>query len=142
MTDYNVVAEVGVTPTPKRAAGWMDALAPYSPAVGRTDRGTTELIATVPARSLEQAVSTGLAVMLRAAGQIESIGVMTTAEYDRRVDDVALPDLVGATEAAEILGVSRQRVQQMAAAGTLPSRKVGGKALVFARPTVEAASRS
>jgi hypothetical protein len=115
VTDFNVIAEVGVAPTPKRAASWMDALAHYTPAVGRTARGRSELIITIPARSLEQAVTTGLAIMLKAAGQIERLEVLTTDEYDRRSDDVPVPSLVGATEAAEIIGVKRQRIQQMAA---------------------------
>lgn len=138
MTDYNVIGEVAVSPTVRRVEGWMDALANYSPAVGRTARGWSELIITVPARSLEQAASTGLALLVRAAGQIERFEVLTTDEFDRRADDVDMPDLVGATEAADIIGITRQRVQQMAETGALPSRKVGGKALVFPRSTVEA----
>jgi excisionase family DNA binding protein len=135
--DFNVIAEVGVAPTPKRAGGWMDALATYSPAVGRTARGWSEIVITVPARSLEQAVTTGLAIMLQAVGQVERFEVLSTAEFDRRMDDVDVPELVGATEAAALLGVTRQRVQQMAADGSLPSVHVG-KALVFPRATVEA----
>jgi excisionase family DNA binding protein len=139
VTDYNVIAELGVTPTPNRSAGWMDALASYCPAVGRTARGQTELIITVPARSLEQAVTTGLAVMARAADpdRLERFEVLATAEYDRRLNDVQMPDLVGATEAAELLNVTRQRIQQMAAAGQLPRMQVG-KTLVFPLATIEA----
>ena len=79
-----------------------------------------------------------MALLTRAAGQTDRFGVLATAEFDRRADDVDRPDLVGATEAAEIIGISRQRVQQMADTGALPARKVGGKSLVFPRATVEA----
>jgi predicted DNA-binding transcriptional regulator AlpA len=40
---------------------------------------------------------------------------ITTAEADRRLDEPTIPDLVSGVEAAEILGVSRQRVHQLAA---------------------------
>lgn len=137
MTDYNAIAEVAVRPTSKRADAWITALAPYSPAIGRAPRGNAELVITVPAKSLEQAATTALALLLRAAGDLERFEVITTAEFDRRTDDVAVPDLVGATEAAELIGITRQRVQQMASTGALPSAKVGGKSLVFPRAVVE-----
>lgn len=138
---YNVVGEVSVAPTAKRAAGWMDALAEYSPAVSRTSRGASELVITLPARSLEQAVSTGLAVLLRAAGELERFEVLTTDEYDRRADDVAMPELVGASEAARIIGITRQRVQQLVELGRLPAVKVG-TSLVLQRGPVEAVARA
>ena len=49
----------------------------------------------------------------------------------------ALASLVGATEAARILGVSRQRIQQMTDEGKLPTRLVGN-ALVFTRGEIAA----
>ena len=137
MTDYNVIAEVGVAPPVKRAEEWMVRLVVYSPAVGRTDRGHSELIITVPARTIGQAVATGVAIMSRAVGQIQRFEVLTTAEYDGRADDVHVPELIGATEAREVMGVSRQRIQQLARAGELPSTTVG-KSLVFPRANVDA----
>jgi excisionase family DNA binding protein len=141
MPDFNIVAEVDINPTPKRAEGWMDALADYSPAVGRTPRGRAELIITIPARSLEQAINTGLAILSRAAGQLAAFAVLATSDFDARSEDVPLPQLVGATEAAEIVGVSRQRIQQMADAGQLPHTRVGN-ALAFPRQVVEALGRA
>lgn len=54
-----------------------------------------------------------------------------TAKRDRRI-----PDLVSATEAADLLGVTRQAIQLMAAGGQLPGQKVGAT-WVFRRVLVE-----
>lgn len=137
MTDYNAIGEVPINPTARRAEAWMDALASYSPAVARTERGASELVITVPAKTFDQAVTTAYAVLTRAAGQLQRFEVLTTAEFDRRSDDVRMPDLVGATEAAEIIGITRQRVQQLAAIGQLQSVKVGST-YAFVRSGVEA----
>jgi hypothetical protein len=40
---------------------------------------------------------------------------LTTTEADRRLSEPPMPEIVSATEAAEILGVSRQRVHQLLA---------------------------
>ncbi len=54
----------------------------------------------------------------------------------RQANDPQVPDLVSATEAAEMLGVTRQNVQLMANNGQLPGKKVG-KTWVFLRSVVE-----
>jgi excisionase family DNA binding protein len=51
-------------------------------------------------------------------------------------DDRRIPDLVSVTEAAEMLGVTRQAVLLMAGNGQLPGRKVGAT-WVFRRAVVE-----
>jgi excisionase family DNA binding protein len=53
--------------------------------------------------------------------------------------DRHIPDLVSATEAAEMLGVTRQAVQLMANNGQLPGAKVGNT-WVFRRVLVERAA--
>lgn len=142
MTDFNVVAELAAKLTPIRAAAWMTDFEPYAPAVSRSPRGRSEIVITVPAKSFEQAVTTGLALLARSAtADLVTFTVMTTAEYDRRAEDVALPALVGATEAAEIIGITRQRVQQLARDGALSAVKVGN-ALAFPRAQVEARAAS
>ena len=50
--------------------------------------------------------------------------------------DPKIQDLVGATEASEILGVSRQTVVLRAATGSLLGAKIG-KAWIFRRVVVE-----
>ena len=117
----------------------MDALADYHPAVWTSPRGWLSVTITVPAENLRQAAATALAVVEQAAGApAVSIDVMATDEFDARAGFVPVPDLVGTSEAAEILGVSRQRVLQLARSGALPASPVGGKALAFPRSAVEA----
>lgn len=55
---------------------------------------------------------------------------MSPPTRDRRI-----PDLVSAVEAAQILGVTRQAIQLMAAGGTLSGAKVGST-WVFRRAAV------
>lgn len=50
-----------------------------------------------------------------------AIEFMTLAEYERRADEPTLPVLVGSSEVAEILGVSRQRVHQLRTHPGFPS---------------------
>jgi len=93
-------------------------------------------VITLEAKSLSQAVVAGHAVLKDAAGELFTFAVMPTSEFDRRTDDIQVPELVGAVDAAEMLGVTRQRVQQLASSGSLPSTKVG-KVLAFSRSDVE-----
>ncbi|WP_375479668.1 helix-turn-helix domain-containing protein [uncultured Jatrophihabitans sp.] len=129
-TSFNAVAVVPVSPTRKRAEAWLETLASYSPAVGRTDRGLSELVITFPAKDMSQAVTTGWRLLLSAAGALEpgSFRVLPTDDYDREVEAVdlaPLPSLASVSEAAEIIGVSRQRVQQLIDAGQLRAVKAG-----------------
>jgi excisionase family DNA binding protein len=135
-TEYNVIGIVDVAPTERRADQWIDALIDYSPAVGRTSRGLSELIITLPARDIVQAVRTGTALLVEAVGQLSEVHAMTTEAFDQRINDAPMPDFVGATEAATILGVSRQRIQQLAAVGRLPSTRVGN-AIAIPRQALE-----
>lgn len=138
MTEYNAIGHVNVSPTPRRTDAWLDALADYHPAIGHNDNGTTEIVITLNANVLEAAAAEALAVLLRAVGQLESFEIMTTAEYDRRTDAIDDPDYLGSTDAARLLGVSRQRMQQLAEDGTLPVIRIGERMLAFPRAAVEA----
>ena len=138
MTNYNAIGEIQVAPTEKRATGWVDALAGYHPAVGRTDRGWSEIVITYPAADLGQAIATGRAVLFGALGQLDRFEVLTTDEYDQRSADIGLPDMVTTVEAADIIGITRQRVLQMVESGAIPSKRVGDRTLVLPRLTVEA----
>jgi excisionase family DNA binding protein len=138
MTEYNAIGEIEIAPTTKRIVKWLDALEGYSAAVSRTDRGRTEIVITVDAPALEAAAATALAVLRQAAGQLSAFQIMTTAEYDRRTDETAEPEYLGATEAADLLGTTRQYVQQLAASKTLPSIRIGERTLAFPKAAVEA----
>lgn len=74
------------------------------------------------------ATATALATQV---GDLEGIEVIPTEVFDRReclkIDDV---ELVSATEAATILGLTSQAVRDRITAGTLPGRKIGRNWLV------------
>ena len=132
MENYNARLELRRRATPGLAERLVDELADHHPAVGRTDTGHIEVVITLPAETLRQAVVTALALVTDAAG----VEVMTTAEFDRRLHLPEMPDLVSVGEAAELLGVSRQAVHQGIASGSLPARRVG-KSHVLPRAAVD-----
>lgn len=104
----------------------MARLEQYHPALGTTPRGWQSVIISLPAESLLQATTTAVAVVEAALGALAvSAEVMTSAEFDLRQGWEPVPDLVSVSEAAEILGVSRQRVLQRVEAKTLPATRVG-----------------
>ena len=104
----------------------MEKLASYHPALGGSPRGWQSAIISLPAESLAQATSSALAVVEAAFGApAVALEVMTSAEFDLRHGWEPVPDLVSVSEAAELLGVSRQRVLQRIEAKTLPATRVG-----------------
>ena len=52
------------------------------------------------------------------------------------MDEKTISDLVSVREAAGLLGLSERQVQQHAANGTIPARKLGLRAWVFSRADV------
>ena len=130
--DYNARVELDACfPTDRDEADalvdrLMDEVEVYGGTVAQTHRGRVELIITVPAHSMRQAIATALAVST-AAGYPEpfALEVLPTVEYHRRVDDAPVPPLLSVTQAAELLGVTRARVQQLIDGGQLAAVKVG-----------------
>ena len=131
MTDFNAIGEIDTAPTSKRREGWMQSLASYSPAIDMTEKLRTRIVITLQAASLEGAAAEGLALLRGATGQLSAFEVMTTAEYDRRADEIDEPAYYGASDAADRLWISRQRVQQLATSGALPSLRIGERTLAF-----------
>lgn len=134
---YNAVIEVGVKPTKSNIERWIDAFADYSPAISPTDDGNTEMVVTIDtmgsgSMGFGQASATALAIG-RDLGHVRAVTIMTTEEFDRRVDAMGADETVTTNEAAELLGVTRQRVQQLINDGQLPSRKVGRDRLIPAK---------
>ena len=79
---------------------------------------TIETAAVHPADALEAATAQiAEADALTPLGKPRLLGVeaLDADEYIRRADAPALPPLIGASEAADLLGVTRQRVHQLAA---------------------------
>lgn len=102
------------------------------------DRPHPEVLLTVPAESVVQATALAVGAVERATGRTVIVAqVMPTEVWDARQGFIPVPELIGATDAAALLGVSRQRIAQMVDEGKLPARRAGNT-LVFARGTVEA----
>src|SRR4051794_22459074 len=107
---YNITADVAADE--RDGEQLLDALDGYSPAVAHAP-GRATVIFTLPAEDLAQATRTGLALLqANVDHELLSIEVMTTEDFDRREGLDVLPELVSVPDAAEMLGTSRQAVQQ------------------------------
>jgi hypothetical protein len=79
---YNAIARVHATLA--HADDIVDALVDYSPAVG-FDHDEAIITITLPAKSLDQAVRTGLAVIgAETRRRVTAIEVLPTRDFDRR----------------------------------------------------------
>jgi excisionase family DNA binding protein len=101
-------------------------LEPYHAAIGVSPRGYRSAQISLPAEALAQACTTAMAVVAAALeGEAIACEVMIEHEFGAREGFVPVPDLVSVTEAATLLGVSRQAVLQRIASKSLPAEKVG-----------------
>lgn len=117
----------------------MDKLKPYHPAIGTSPRGWLQVRISVPAEALVQASMTAVIVVETETGRTAIVcEVMTEEEFDAREGFTTEPELVSAAQAAEILGVSRERVRQLAGVGRLQEVPWEGRSKVFTRSSVEA----
>ena len=75
---------------------------------------------------------------------LAAVEAMEPAEFERRAWEPTVPDVVGPIEAAELLGVSRQRVHQLASDNTrFPKPVIVTKSgSLWARSAIEAFDRS
>jgi excisionase family DNA binding protein len=122
---YNVVAELAGSFDEQAVDQLLDPIADYSGAAGRSELGRTEVVFTLPAESVRQANTTALAILDTYPWELLSLRVLTTADFDRITDTSELPALVSVTEAADVLGVSRQSVLNAINTAKLPATRVG-----------------
>lgn len=127
MTDYNARIELDSRDFDDSATDALtDVVADYHGVVARAVHGgRVELIFTVPADTLRQAVLTALSIVLATGHQVHGIEVLPTETFHERVDAAPVPELLSVPQAAEVLGVSRQRALQLASGGQLDAVKVG-----------------
>lgn len=93
------------------ADAWIDALAPWHGVVAAGPTGNLVTVITPPAEDLRQETATGLAFLAQSVDeQVLAVTVQTEGMRDERAAWVPVPELVSAGEAADRLGVSRQRV--------------------------------
>ncbi|MFE5037146.1 hypothetical protein [Streptomyces sp. NPDC056683] len=98
-----------------------DALTAYHASVGIAPNGRVSVQMTVDAATARQAFDTALKAVTaaaRAAGTsttVLGVELLTEDEFDRRLAQPPIPELVGVTEVAEILGgMTRQRAGKLA----------------------------
>jgi excisionase family DNA binding protein len=104
----------------------MDQLELYHASVGMSARGYADAQISLPAETLAQACTTAIAVVSAAFGAAAvACEVLTEAEFDARQGWEHLPDLISVSEAAEILGVTRQAVLQRIGTKSIPAEKIG-----------------
>jgi len=120
-TMYNAVVNVGrVEPLDN----YLEQLYGYHAVLASTPEGAVEIIISLPAETLRQAVTTALAVVEAAGLAPDAIEVLTSAAFDARhgEDD---GETISVTDAAELLGVTASAIRQRLAAGTIEGRRVG-----------------
>lgn len=108
--------------TEEWAVDLVDRLAPFSAAIGTQKESagpgypeTWSADLTVEAGTLRQAIAAALQEVEQATGhKATGIEVLTDHEYERRVMQPTIPELVGYAEIAQLAGVSRQRARQLA----------------------------
>lgn len=115
----------------------MDELAAFHPAVGTSPHGLVDAQISVPGETFEQATTIALNAARATGLPIARVELITEEEFARRLEVPAMPDIIGASEAAELLGVSRQAVGKMHETGRLRGQLVG-KSLVFPAAEVRA----
>ncbi len=131
MIHYNATVQVDKRPDPHDIDpdaydDVIDRLPGHSAAIGIAPRGWLEVVITLPADNLAQAANTAVALIAAATGaEAISVEVMPTEEYDKRLGFEPLPELMTVTEAADLLGVSRQAVLDRIRRHTLPASKIG-----------------
>jgi len=138
MTDYNIRLEYQMPPTEESGDVLVDTFKTFHPSAGPAGNGNIDVWLTLPGVDAYHVVEIATALAAKVQRPLIALEVLPTADFDRRSGLTPVPELIGADEAAEMLGISRQAISKKVAAGTLPAHRVGERVLVFARRDVEA----
>lgn len=126
MTTYNATATLNLPITripPAALDAILDELAGHHPAVVAGPTGEAEIVITLPADDLTQAIATARALLTR--HRPIGLEVIPTDMWDKRQDTAPVPELLSVTDAANRLGTTRQAVLQRIETGSIPATKVG-----------------
>lgn len=122
----------------------MDSLDGYPVSLSVSPRGYRAARITLPAPNLAAASTAAILAVTHAHGLTVDgaiyTEVMSEAEADLREGSAGVPELIGATEAAQLLGVSPQRVRQMIDEGRLSAHRIGDRSFALVRSEVAAAA--
>lgn len=118
--EWSATVEFSVErPTITQAERMLEALAQHHPAgsVGPRTMGASLSIeapdATSASRKAARLVLNAAKTAGIRAGEVVELEVMEWKRFERWLDTPTFPDLIGSAEAAEILGVSRQRFHEI-----------------------------
>ncbi|MGW7288967.1 hypothetical protein ACWGH4_26185 [Streptomyces sp. NPDC054847] len=143
---WSVEVELAATEITDEAIDVLhDYLADRDPAVGASPNGNTAVRIFVEAGTARQAIDSALKDVTAAAKEADisatvlGVDLVTEEELDRRLAEPSVPDLVGVSEIAEMLGVVRQRAAQLVQRDDFPPAVAHLKSgPVFVRGQVEA----
>jgi hypothetical protein len=139
MTTYTAQIELNERGNPDgdRVDLVYDRLGVYNVAMTTSPRGWIALTITLPGTDLRQASQTALSVVRDVTEHDPiSLTIMTEAEFDNRVGATEVPNLISLGQAADILGVTHQRVHQMFNEGKLSGYRIGERAIAVLRDEV------
>jgi hypothetical protein len=109
---------------------FVDAVEPFSGVVaGVARRYSARLSVTVPTDSPKTAITHALdcfdaasrAAQMPTISEIVRVEALTEQELDRELDEPAFPQLLGVTEVARLLGVTRQRASAIQTSAGFPA---------------------
>lgn len=121
---YVVTAEIAHKPTEQVTDWLLELLQDMHPVGHAHESGNALVTVTLPAEGLAQAAGT-VVRMIEPTHRVVSVEAIDEATRDRREGFVPIPELVGVTEAAEALGISRAAVHKRIHAGAIPAQQVG-----------------
>lgn len=105
-----------------------------------SSRGYQAARVTVEAETIADAATLGLLAVQHGFGvgwdQVVSLELTSEAEAEQRVGSAVVPELVGVTEAAQLLRVSPQAVRQMIESGRLSAHRVGERSFALVKSEV------
>ena len=142
MLEYTAVVEVAQrgNMTGDEVDRVMDRLALSPVSLSVSPHGYRTARITLPAADIAQAATGAALHVAHGFGvpieSIVSIQIMTEGEADVREGTLDVPELIGATEAAQLLGVSPQRVRQMIDEGKLAAHRIGERSFALVRAEV------
>jgi excisionase family DNA binding protein len=139
--DWNAHLELDLKMTDDRVDDLMEKLAIYSVSVSGAPHNRIAVTITLPATSISQAFTSAVAVIEHAAGaSIVAAEILPTDEFDARSGLEPVPALSSVSEAAELLGVTKPRVNQMITEGKFrTARKVGNSYVIAYREVADRA---
>lgn len=117
---WSIEVELGVTDVSDDVVEELhEHLVDHGPAIGTAPSGNLSARIFVEAGTARQAIDAALKAITAAAKatgtphSVLGVEVMTEQELDRRLSEPAVPELVGVSEIAAMLGVVRQRAAQL-----------------------------